>query len=871
VWVFGMLLVLLTFAVYQPVWRAGFIWDDDTLLLQNPGIQTSAGLTQLWTSDFPLATSTLWLEWRLWGPNPLGYHLVNVLLHALSAVLLWRVLKGLKIAGAGLAAAIFAVHPVNVESVAWISERKNTLCMFFYVSSVLLYLRSISGEMQIVKSGVQQQTSENTLHAPRSTLFYVLSLLAFACALLSKTAVAPLPIVLLGLAWWQRGRLKRRDVLRIVPFFILAAPAGLVSLWYQTHQAIGASLLDVRHDTFGSRLAGAGWAVWFYLYKALLPLNLSFIYPRWHINSTMLWSYVPGVLVVAAILLFWLYRRSWGKPLLLGMGYFVVMLGPILGFANIYFMRYSLVADHWQYFAIIGPITLVAVGIAWLCHARGRGRCWLYNAVRVLLVLMLGVLTWREAAMYKDLKILWTTTVARNPGSGIAHNNLATILLAEGKISEAIGHLEKAVAIEPNAADVRSNLGAALLRQGRIDEAIVQLRQAIRIQPDSVQAHINLGNALSQQGQTAEALMYFQKATELQPGAPHTWYSFGSALLEAERVDDAIVALRRSVELDPKFVDAQLSLGNALLRKGQVSEGLAHLEEAVRINPGLAASHYTFGNALIQVGRSDDAIKQFQEALKIQPDFAPAENGLGNASFQRGQLDQAITYYRRALSIAPRFAEAHLNLANALAQKTQIDEAIAEFNLALELQPDLPEAHNNLGNILLGRGEVDKAVAQFQTALRLRQNFPEAHNNLANAFLRLGRPKEAVGEYEAALSVAGGNPELLNNLAWLLATCPEPSVRDGKRAAELAQQATQVTGGNIPQILGTLAAAWAESGQFKEAIATTQRALEMAIAQTNTTQIEIARTRLKLYQANEPFRDEELRPRASVRPDSRKN
>jgi len=201
----------------------------------------------------------------------------------------------------------------------------------------------------------------------------------------------------------------------------------------------------------------------------------------------------------------------------------------------------------------------------------------------------------------------------------------------------------------------------------------------------------------------------------------------------------------------------------------------------------------------------------------------------------------------------------------------QIDEAIAEFNLALELQPDLPEAHNNLGNMLLGRGEVDKAVAQFQTALRLRQNFPEAHNNLANAFLRQGRPKEAVAEYEAALSAAGGNPELLNNLAWLLATCPEPSVRNGKRAVDLAQQANEVTGGNIPQILGTLAAAWAESGQFKEAIATTQHALEMATAQTNTIQIEIAQARLKLYQANEPFRDEELRPRASVPHDSRKD
>lgn len=290
VWLCGALLVALVLVAYLPVWRAGFIWDDDTLLLQNPGIQTTSGLARLWRSDFPLATTTLWLEWRLWGPNPLGYHLVNVLLHALSAVTLWRVLRRLNVPGAGLAAAIFAVHPVNAESVAWISERKNTLCMFFYLLCLLLYLRAETGADAGTKD---REGKTGTLSAPSSishplslpvSLYYWLSVGAFVLALLSKTAVAPLPLVLFGLAWWRRERLALSDVWHILPFLVLAAAAGFVSWWFQVHQAIGASMLDVRDESFWSRLAGAGWAIWFYLYKALVPLHLSFVYPRWRIE-----------------------------------------------------------------------------------------------------------------------------------------------------------------------------------------------------------------------------------------------------------------------------------------------------------------------------------------------------------------------------------------------------------------------------------------------------------------------------------------------------------------------------------------------------------------------------------------------------------
>jgi tetratricopeptide (TPR) repeat protein len=894
------LLVAATVVAYLPVWRAGFIWDDDTFLLNNPLIRQPDGLFRLWFTTaapdyFPLTSTTLWLEWRLWGANPLGYHLVNVLLHALSAVAIWRVLASLRIPGAALAAAIFAVHPVNVESVAWITERKNTLSMFFYLVSLLLYLR------------FDNQTSQpgstlNTQHAPGPfpsfilhpppSLLYALSLLAFALALLSKTAVVPLPLLLLGLAWWQRGRLALRDLWRSVPFFALAAATGLATLWFQYHRAIGASMVDVRNDSFWARLAGAGWAVWFYLYKALLPFNLGFVYPRWRIDASQALSYVPGVLVVAGFLVFWRYRRRWGKAMLFGLGYFVLMLLPVLGFLNIYFMRYSLVADHWQYFAIIGPIALAAAGIATALGKvqslmskvqspkipspraspvrKGRGgnsdrlpatrHSWgegglLEAACCGALVLGLGVLAWRQAMMYRDLETLWVTTLARNPAAGLAHNNLGSLLLQKGRVDEAIDQFQQALDLQPNAADVHSNLGGALLQQGRVEEAIAQLQQALQIQPDSTQAHINLGNALLRKGRVNEAIAQFQRVIELQPGLASAHYNLGGALLQAGRVDKAVARLQRALELQPDLADARMNLGNALLGKGQLNEAIAQFQKAVELQPRLAAAHHNLANALFQEGQVDEALAHFQKALEIQPDFAAAHNGLGNALFRKGQVAEAIAHFRRATSIQPGFAEAQFNLANALLQTKQVDEAIAHFQKALALQPDQAGAHNNLANALLSKGQVDEAIAHFRLALQLQPNLAEAHNNLANALLQKGRDAEAVAHYQAAITVLPDNPRLLNNLAWVLATCPQASVRNGVRAVELAQEAVRLSGTNDPSILGTLSAAYAETGRFSEAMALAQKACAGASAAGDRALLEKDQQLLELYRRGQPYHE----------------
>ena len=601
-WLPGFLLVAVTIIAYQPVWHAGFVWDDDSMLLDNPLIHQAGGWYQVWfnraANDFVPATMTsLWLEWRLWGANPLGYHLDNVLLHVCSALLLWRILLRLKIPGAWLAAALFAVHPVNVESVAWITQHKNTLAMLFLLTTVQCYL-----------------TFEDS--GRRRWLWLAAGL--FLLALMSKTAVVPLAVVLLGLAWWRRGRIDRKDVQHSLIFIALAAAGALLAIWIQQGAAIG---VVVRADNFWARLAGAGWALWFYLGKALLPLNLSFVYPRWEIAAGNPLSYLPLVLWGGGVLICWRYRHGWGKGALLALGYFSVMLLPVLGFVNIYFMRYSLVADHWQYFAIIGPLALAAAGMkAGLAAATG-GDKWVTGICCATLLAGLGALTWKQCGMYANADTLWLETIRQNPRCSLAYLNLGVALDEQGRVDEAITHYRKALEFKPDFAEAQNDLGYALLQKGRVDEAITHCHEALQIMPAFAEAHYNIGNALFLKGRVDEAITEYQNALQIKPLYVEAHCNLGAALGQNGRADEAIAHFQKALQIAPANPTIQTSLAwllatapEASLRSGNQAVDLARQANTMTGGENPLILH-TLAAALAEAGQFPEALKTAQHAL----------------------------------------------------------------------------------------------------------------------------------------------------------------------------------------------------------------------------------------------------------------
>jgi tetratricopeptide (TPR) repeat protein len=748
----GLLIVLVTLAVYIPAMRAGFVWDDNHFLTENPLIKAEDGLYRFWFTTeppdyFPLTSTTLWLEWRLWGTNASGYHVINVILHSLSSLLIWLVLKRLKVPGAWLAAMIFAIHPVNVESVAWITERKNVLPMTFYLLSILWYLKF----------------DTNGRHR-----WYGLSLGSFLLALLAKTSVVMQPLVLLGCAWWQRHRIDRKDLLRSLPFFALSAVLGAVTVWFQYHRAIGEDI--VRVDSFYSRLAVAGKAVWFYLYKAVFPYALSFVYPRWQIDHVSIVSFLPGVLLAALMVLLWLQRNSWGRPFLFGLGYYIVSLLPVLGFFNIYFMKYSLVADHWQYISIIGIIAL------WVGLASSAYQSWQspfrYSAIiaALILVCILSLRSWRLAQTYENVETLWRHTIAASPQCWMAHNNLAAELKRQGRINEAINTYRKALQIKPDFEEAFFNLGNALAAQGRRGEAIKYYYEALRIDPDSVEVHVNLGNALAAQGRYNEALSHYHDALRIKPDFEEAYYNMGKAMADQGKTADAIKYYYEALRIRPDFEEAHYNLANALIEQGKVAEAINHYYEALRVRPDFVEVHISLGNILAAQGKYDEAVIHYSKALQIAPDSAEVHNNLGAALIREGKIDAGVVHFSEALRIRPDYVDAQNNLKNVLeAQERITDKAIKKIQESLNTAQENPALYYQLGNLYRKKGKLNEAIDQYKKAVSIQPQFTEALNNLAAAYFTTGEYNKSISVFKKIIGLQPDKPAAYYNIACIYA------------------------------------------------------------------------------------------------------
>ena len=446
--------------------------------------------------------TTFWAGHALWGLNPLPYHLVNVLLHAACAILLWRVLRSLRVQGAWLGAALWALHPVAVESVAWITEMKNTESGLFFLLSILFFVRCLR--------------SKNLGGRTGDGWNYALTLLFAALAMASKSSTVILPVVLCLCAWWMEGRWDWRNVARTVPMFLMAIAASALSIWTQGWQL--ASVTDPQLvRSWPARLGASGDAVWFYLGKLLWPHPLITIYPRWQIDAGQRVSYLALLAIIVILSIFWLKRGSWSRACFFAFAYFLVALLPVLGLIDNPIFRLSFVFDHLQYLASIGPLALAGAGLVRFLNFIIPKKPWLQSSLCAGLLLILGMASWQRTLVYESDETIWTDTLAKNPDCWMGHNNLGNDLFQKGQLDEAVAQYQKAVEINPTYAEAHSNLGVALFQKGQVDDAVAQYQKAVEINPTDVKAHYNLGNALFQKGQVDEAVDQFQKALEINP------------------------------------------------------------------------------------------------------------------------------------------------------------------------------------------------------------------------------------------------------------------------------------------------------------------------------------------------------------------
>lgn len=637
-WLFALVIVVATLLVYEPAWFGKPLWDDNAHLTK-PELRSLHGLGRIWFEPgatqqyYPLVHSLFWLEQRLWGNAPAGYHFLNILLHAGSALLLWRILQELKIPGAWLAAMIFALHPVQVESVAWISELKNTLSGVFYFGAALMYLK-------FNRDGRQK--------------FYIASLALFLAGLLCKTVIATLPAALLVVLWWKNGRLSwKRDVLPLIPFFAAGAAMGMLTAWVERKYVIGNEAAAFGF-TFTERFLIAGRALWFYLEKIIWPANLTFIYPRWNIGNGVWWLYLFPAGWCLFLGLLWMFRKRSRGPLASAL-FFTATLFPALGFVNVYPFIYSFVADHFQYLAITGPIVFFSAGMAWSIGKLGRFAA---GTISGLLLVALAILTWRQSGMYADAETLHRTTIARNPGCWMAYNDLGNVLLSRGEIDSAAQDYRKALELKPDYAKAENNLGEALFQKGRTVEAAGCFEKALQLRPDLAEAENNLGNVSFQDNRLNDAATHYKQAIKLRPDYPEALNNLGSVFYRQGHFDPAIAQYRRALEIWPDYAEALSNLGGALAASGRLGEAVRCFEKALAIQPNhlramnnLAWVFATSPDASLRNGPR--AVALAEKAVQASKEKDPMILAtLAAACAEAGQFERAKNVVKQATGLA---------------------------------------------------------------------------------------------------------------------------------------------------------------------------------------------------------------------------
>ena len=815
-------LALLTLAAFWPVLQYGFVnYDDMVYVTENDHVQGGLTVQGVWWAFtniqaafwHPLTWLSHMLDWQLYQGWAGGHHLTNLLFHVANSLLLFLVFK--RMTGAlwrsAFVAALFALHPLHVESVAWVAERKDVLSTFFWMLTMWAYVRwvqvqslkskvqSRGEEVQGPKSNVQSHGTRNTQHVSRFTFhdsrFYLLAIFFFALGLMSKPMLVTLPFVLLLLDYWplRRFDLKTLDfrlktllplLLEKLPFFALTVGACVLAYW--TEHRVGAI------PTFASiplvfRVANAILSYASYIRKMLWPSDLAAFYP--YIQSFRIWQVtLLGLLLAAATLVLARQRRRY---LTVGWLWYVGTLVPVIGLVQV---GQHGMADRYTYIPLIGLFVMLAWGVPeavsrWPFRRAALGLGAAAALTGCIIVTTIQLRYWQD-----DFKLFEhaLAVTERNP---VTHGHIAWRLMSGGKTNEALQHYERALQIDPAIEGIHYALGNWHRREGRLDEARREYLAELELHPRGALVKNNLGLVFTAQGKDDEAMACFKAA----------------------------------LEINPDCLDAHNNLANMLAAKGKLDEALAHYLAALRLLPRHSETHlelpwllhFNLGRLLAQQSKPDEAAEHFAAVLRLKPNDPKVQNRLGLALVKLGKLDEAVALYQKALENNPTFGEARNNLGIVLARQGKLDEAVACFRRALQDGAEPAEAHKNLGMVLAAQAKVPEAVAHYRETLRLKPDLPDA----------------------------------LNNLAWLLATHKEASVRNGAEAVQLAERAMHLAPKDDVPTLDTLAAAYAEAGRFADAAKTAQQAQALAQSAGNTNLASELGERLKLYQSQHPYRE----------------
>ena len=689
--VLSLVLGLVTLAVFLPAIRHEFVnYDDPDYVTSNRHVlegPTWANIHWAFTTGHasnwhPLTWISHMVDARLFGENPAGHHFVNVLIHALNAGLLlwlfWRMTGSL--GRSLLVAALFGLHPLRVESVAWVSERKDVLSTLFFLLTLLAYTTyvrmseagSLASETGNQKPEVRSRKSRPKDSQPSKTdgrpqrpqrwIWYSIALAMFALGLMSKPMLVTVPFLLLLLDYWPLDRIRfgpeqgiARQFIRLsaekVPFLLLSIVSSIVTFLVQREG--GAVSTSISLD---ARLGNAVISYLRYLGKFFWPADLAVLYP--HPGYWPPWQVIGAVLALAAIsaLVVWQMRKA--PYLFTGWFWFVGMMVPVIGIVQVGIQS---MADRYTYTTMIGVAAALVWGVADLLRNRQPAARWVWIPALGLL-LGLTALTVRQVGYWRNSEALFRRTVAVTRNNYLAYNNLGFYLSNRGAVEEAIVNYRKSLEINPNYEDALNNMGHALASQRKFTEALPYYEAALRVRPNHVEVHNNYGNALSEVGRADEAIRHYEFA----------------------------------LQQKPDHADAHNNLGIALAMRGQLDAAIGHFRQAIRFKPNYASAHSNLGNAYAVQGKREEAIREYQESLRLNPSDAQAHNNLGNVMAERGDLPKAVEHYQQALK---------LNTAN-------------------------PEAHYNLGLILLRLDRKAEAQSHLQEALRLRPNYPEARKQL---------------------------------------------------------------------------------------------------------------------------------------------